>query len=174
MKVLVHNNDNLTKEDINDYVYRMRGLIINSKNEVLLGYCGGTYQFPGGHLEKNETKIECLKREILEETGIDILNYNENPFYVIKYYNKDYPKLGINRYTELDYFFIHTDELPNFAKMNLDETEKKLNYQLKYIKLNNIEKELNKTLLNNPKNKLVYSEILDVIRIYREELIWKK
>ena len=44
----------------------------------------------------------------------------------------------------------------------------------KYIKLNNIEKELNKTLLNNPKNKLVYSEILDVIRIYREELIWKK
>ena len=101
MKVLVHNNDNLTKEDINDYVYRMRGLIINSKNEVLLGYCGGTYQFPGGHLEKNETKIECLKREILEETGIDILNYNKNPFYVIKYYNKNYPKLGINRYKEI-------------------------------------------------------------------------
>lgn len=30
------------------------------------------WEFPGGKLEKNESKIECIKREIKEEINIDI------------------------------------------------------------------------------------------------------
>lgn len=64
MKKLVINKNNLELKDINEFVYRPRAIIINSK-----GFCNNTYQFPGGFLEDNETLIEGLKREILEETG---------------------------------------------------------------------------------------------------------
>ena len=89
MKEIVHNRDNLTMNDIDDQVYRSRGIIVNSKNEILLGKCCGVYQFPGGHLENNETMLECLRREVLEETGIDIGEYSEEPFFRIRYFTKD-------------------------------------------------------------------------------------
>ena len=76
MKKLVINKNNLELKDINEFVYRPRAIIINSNNEILLGFCNNTYQFPGGFLEDNETLIEGLKREILEETGI-LLNDKE-------------------------------------------------------------------------------------------------
>ena len=140
MKIVTHNSNYLKDKDITEKVYRSRGVIINSKNELLLGYCDGTYQFPGGYLENGETIKECLKREIKEETGITIKQV-DYPFYTIKYYNKDWPKKGINRYTELNYFLINTDEQYNLEKASFDKYEKEHNYKLKYIKLDEIEKE---------------------------------
>ena len=166
MKIVVHNDDNLKKDNINDWVYRSRAVIINSNDEILLGYCKGTYQFPGGYLEKGETINECLQREVLEETGIDICPYSGKPFYIIKYYSKDWPEEGTNRYTEFNYFLVLTDEKPNYSKMNLDEFEKEHNYELRYIKIDDLEKVLNDSLDENKKNKKVYPEILDVIKVY--------
>lgn len=36
------------------------------------GLLGGFWEFPGGKIEVNETVQECIKREILEEIGIEI------------------------------------------------------------------------------------------------------
>jgi 8-oxo-dGTP diphosphatase/A/G-specific adenine glycosylase len=33
---------------------------------------GGFWEFPGGKIEGNETVQECIKREVLEEIGIEI------------------------------------------------------------------------------------------------------
>lgn len=168
MKIVIHNDDNLKEEDINDVVLRARGVIINSNNEVLLGICKNTYQFPGGYLEPGETILECLKREIREETGIELSDSYE-PFYTIKYFSRDWPEKGINRYTEFNYYLIETDVHYNLANTCLDDFEKENNYELRYVKLDELEKVLNDSLESNPKNKKVYPEILDVIKTYYDE-----
>jgi 8-oxo-dGTP pyrophosphatase MutT (NUDIX family) len=37
--------------------------------------------FPGGHLDKNESLLDCLLREIKEEVGIDI-NHQGSSFVI--------------------------------------------------------------------------------------------
>lgn len=52
----------------------------NSKEEFLLvaskhdfGEFAGSYYPPGGHVENNESDEDCLKREIFEELGVEIV-----------------------------------------------------------------------------------------------------
>ena len=165
-KIVVHNNDNLSKSDINLWMYRSRGIIINSKNEVLLGYLDGTYQFPGGHLENDETIEECLIREVREETGLDIDGKYEAPFYRIVYYDKDYPEDGINRYCEFNYFVVRTDDKFDLDNTKYDDYEIENNYELRYLKIDDFEKTLNSDINTHERNKVIYPEIIDVMRTY--------
>lgn len=55
------------------------GVMVWKDGKVLLGkrkgsHGTGEYAFPGGHLEYNESFVDCAKREILEEAGIMINN----------------------------------------------------------------------------------------------------
>tara|TARA_Y100000310_G_C19992848_1_gene494906 strand:+ start:60 stop:470 length:411 start_codon:yes stop_codon:yes gene_type:complete len=48
------------------------GKILVGKRKNSLG--DGTWSFPGGHLELNESIEECAKRELREETGLELKN----------------------------------------------------------------------------------------------------
>ncbi len=55
------------------------GVIVVKDGKILIGkrknaHGEGSWAFPGGHLEFNEFWEECAKREVMEETGIEITN----------------------------------------------------------------------------------------------------
>ena len=53
----------------------VRGIIINDEGQVLLLYFNkrNGYSIPGGTVEENESIKDTVLREVLEETGADII-----------------------------------------------------------------------------------------------------
>jgi 8-oxo-dGTP diphosphatase len=61
------------------------GVLVVRAGHVLLGerlgaHGAGTWSAPGGHLEYGETPIECGRRELLEETGLEAGNIALGPY----------------------------------------------------------------------------------------------
>lgn len=62
------------------------GVIIIREGKVLLGkrkgaLGSGTWSFPGGHLEWNESVEDCARREVAEETGLtNLTNFSFGPY----------------------------------------------------------------------------------------------
>lgn len=58
------------------FIVHVNSVIINNNNQLVLVTEGknnsayGKLNHPGGHLEYNETILDCAKREIFEEVGI--------------------------------------------------------------------------------------------------------
>ncbi|MBO5138643.1 MAG: NUDIX hydrolase [Bacilli bacterium] len=166
MKEIIYNYDFLTKEELTKKIVRVKALIINSKKEVLLGYAHKTYQFPGGHLEDSEDYLVGLKREIKEETGININTENLKPFMSIKHYVKNYNDTEDNCSVEIYYYLINTDEKYHLDNTNYDDWELLGGYELKYIPIGNVEKLLHDTVEDNRANRAISEEMIEVLREY--------
>ena len=81
MKKVVYNTGNLEMKEIDDYVKKARAFLVNDNDEVLLVRYANMYMLPGGSVEEGEeTFLEGLKRELLEETGISNYTVSEEPF----------------------------------------------------------------------------------------------
>lgn len=168
MKEIITNNYNLKEEDMTEIVQRVKILMINSKNEVLLGYSHHNYQFPGGHVEDNEELIETVNREITEETGMELnLNNFIKPFARALGYYKDHPQVGKNKKVEIYYYEVKTDEKPNLDNTNYTESEKDGDFNLQYIPLDNIENILKENALKYGDNRGIAREMLELFEIYK-------
>ena len=149
--------------DITEVSIRVKALIINSTKEILLGKSDISYQFPGGHLEDNENLIEALKREVLEETGIEISDEEiDRPFYKVTHLNKDYPVKGINRKSEIYYYVVKTDKEVDLSKVKLTKNEVKNNYRLEKIPLLSSIGVISK----NDNYKVIERDLIDAIEEY--------
>ena len=159
MKTIIHNIYQLSDNDITDNSIRVKVLLINSKDEILVGFSYNTYQFIGGHVEKNEDLINALNREAKEETGIDLNLDNIIPFAKRIAYYKDYPTVLNNTKVEIYYYRVYCDKLPNLDKTYYTNEELIGNFKLEYIPLDKIKSKLvHNTVIENE-----MKEIIDIL-----------
>lgn len=171
MTEYINNKDKLKDNEIDEVVTRVKVLLINSNNELLLGLSHGTYQFPGGHLEEGEELSECVKRELLEETGININTDGLVPFFLIKHYNKNYRNTNKNRLSLIYYYVINTDEVYHLENTHYTKEEQDGNFTLKYVNISAVEELLIKSIPNNRINEIIVREMLMAINEYNKLLI---
>ncbi|TRV42800.1 MAG: 8-oxo-dGTP diphosphatase MutT [Microcystis panniformis Mp_MB_F_20051200_S9] len=69
---MIPETDSLASKKIGVAVIRDDRDLILIDRRLAKGLLGGFWEFPGGKIEGNETVQECIKREILEEIGIEI------------------------------------------------------------------------------------------------------
>ena len=69
---MIPETDSLPRKQIGVAVIRDDRDLILIDRRLAKGLLSGFWEFPGGKIEGNETVQECIKREILEEIGIEI------------------------------------------------------------------------------------------------------
>ncbi len=171
MKERVINPDNLSDEDIDFVVIRVKAIIVNDNNEVLTSFSDGGIQIAGGHVEEGEELIDTLKREISEEVGI-ILDEKDiigECFYKTIYYQKNFKECGKNRKSIIYCFYVKTNKAINENNFHHTENEIKNNLCSKFLSFKEFEEFAN-NVANNSENELnrgIAKEILNAWNEYK-------
>lgn len=160
----------LTKEDIEEHNIKVRAILINDNNKILVGNYGGTYLLPGGSINYNEDIISGLIRELKEETGIDYAINELEYLCHLNYFQKNYPKRDgtiKNRLITTHYYIGKYKEI-SISNQTLTKNEQKGNFKLKLIPLEKLTNIIINNKNNNPRNIYFQKELLEVIKFYKE------
>lgn len=109
-----------------------RAVIIEDK-KILLVHLAKTdeYKFPGGGVEKNENLTDALKREVLEESGKEVID-STYIGYIDQYYPDKFDKSKIFSMNS-HYFFVKISK--NNNELNLSESESELGFKPVFIEI---------------------------------------
>ena len=166
MKRIFINDYFLKPEDMESEVIRVKALLVNSKGELLLAHNNNTYQLIGGHKEDDETLESTLLREIKEETGIGIAHC-DGPFIQITTFDNNYFDTGKKVCSKIYYYRIVTDEMPNILETHYDELESATDFNLFYVKTDEMKDFLHKCMDEGSISIDIGREMLLVDREYR-------
>lgn len=167
MKKIIINDHNLTEEEMELKVIRVKGLLINSIGKILIAHNNDTYQFPGGHKEDNETIDECIIREIKDETGIS-LTVEEEPFLCIETFDNNYFGSGKKALNCIYYYRFFTDKLPDYSNTHYDELELASDFNLFYLNFDNLKEFIEEKSAENSMDLNIAREMLYVIEEYHK------
>lgn len=131
------------------YVKKSRALIIDKEKNILICEINESLSLPGGSIENNETPREAIIREIEEEVGITLENFEE--VVTLKHYHEDFPYLKVggrgNRISEVHYFYKEIEEyIPGNSHLTDYETREHL--KIIKIKLNDLLRKLDEPSSN--------------------------
>ena len=170
MKKIINNKYHLKDNEMTDVYTKVKLLIINSNHEILLAYQKNGYEFPGGTNEIGESLDQTVVRELEEETGIVLEMSHFEPFVCSLGYYKDWPQVGRNKKIEIYYYEVHTDLKPNYDNIHLTDDEKKGNFRLEYVPLDEFENTLNRNTQQYGDERGIAREMLELFEIYKKSL----
>lgn len=157
--------------DYQKIVKRVKALIISSNNKILLASNYKDYQFPGGHMEEDESYNEALNRELLEETGINFeLKDNLTPDLKLYRYYENYHETKDNTILEINYFIIRSDQYIDINNLSLTKEEEDGDFSLTYINLLEFENLLKENVLINGDKFGIAEEMLEVFQKLKNKL----
>jgi 8-oxo-dGTP diphosphatase len=111
------------------------GIIVNSEGEIFIARrkpgksLAGKWEFPGGKLEEGEREAECLKRELLEELGMEVEageclgeNVHHYPTFSIRLiaYRCRFVSASYQLTDHDQYAWVKKEELPNYDLAEAD------------------------------------------------------
>jgi len=150
---IIYKKDNLDLSQKTFEREAVRGVILKD-NELLMLYSQkyGDYAFPGGGVEKGETRFQALKREIIEECGI-IISTDIDPLGKIIEYNKA-PVEGYDIFKMTSYYYL-TNIKEKLGCLDLEDYELELELETRWV-------DINKAIANN----------IEIMESYKETPLW--
>ena len=171
MEVILKEHKGKNILDYQKIVKRVKALIISSNNKILLASNYKDYQFPGGHMEEDESYNEALNRELLEETGINFeLKDNLTPDLKLYRYYENYHETKDNTILEINYFIIRSDQYIDINNLSLTKEEEDGDFSLTYINLLEFENLLKENVLINGDKFGIAEEMLEVFDKLKNKL----
>ena len=163
------NDDNLNISDIDEFSTKVRAILVDDDDNILIANYHNMILLPGGKVDDNETIYDAIVRELNEELG---QNYNgdELDFFVtLNYFQKNYPKInGVfsNRLVQTHYFVGHYKDI-NKNMQKLTEREQKGNFRLELVSLFELEDLILNNKNDNPRNVYFQKELLSILFFYK-------
>lgn len=168
MKEIIINKNKLKPDEITEVLDKARIVLRNDNGEFILSHFERVYFLPGGKIELGETPSQTIIRELKEETNIDILLDDTEPFVLVKNYLRDYESMDgtiVNRLVNTYYFtgFTSKDDIQYF---NLTIPEKRDDLRAFYIDMDDARELLKEYNKDNPKATYLALETLKVLEEY--------
>ncbi len=169
MKEIIINKAKLKDEEITEVLDKARIVLRNDDDQFVLSHFERVYFLPGGKIELGETPVDAVKRELKEETNINILLDDIEPFVLVKNYLRDYESNDgtiVNRLVNTYYFtgFTSKDDIEYF---NLTVPEKRDDLRSFYIDMEEAVELLKEYNKENPKATYLALETLKVLEEYQ-------
>lgn len=167
---LVINDNNLYINEIHEFGSKVRAILLDDNNQILIANYGDVFLLPGGSIDDGENSISALLRELKEELGQEY-NASELQYLTyLDYYQKNYPKRDgstVNRLIQTHYF---VGRYKGVLKQTLTDKEIKDNFRLELVSLDNLESIILNNKKNNPRNIYFQNELLTILNFYNNRV----
>lgn len=169
MEIMI-NDDNLEMSDVQEFRTKVRALLFDEEGRILIANYGDVILLPGGKAKKGESLFSAILSELNEELGEEYKSEELSFFLTLNYCQRDYPKregIFLNRMVQTHYFL---GEYKGVEKdlQKLSDKEKKDNFRLELIALEDLEVLLLNRNSENPRNIYFKKELLTVLDYYKK------
>ena len=170
MKEIVINKGKLKDDELTEVLEKSRIVLRNDNDEIVMTRFKRVYFLPGGKIEEGETPVDTIKRELYEETNINILLDDIEPFVVVKNYLRDYEIDDgsiVNRLV-ITYYFTGFTSDDNIEYFNLTREEKEDNLRGFFIEMSEAEELIAEYDKENPRATYLALETKKVLEEYKQ------
>jgi len=170
------NDEDLKMDEVEEFNSKVRAILIDSENRVLVANYGGVFLFPGGSIEEGEDVGDAVTRELHEETGTAYDKESLEFLTELNYFQRNYLKRNgeaSNRLIKTYYFCAEYMPIKE-SEQTLTEREQKDGFKLEMVPLSELEDRVLNNANDNPRNVYFQKEMLEIVRFYKSIKSCKK